>query len=263
MSRGTSIAYDPWAPVKITDVYAHDDAGQSVAIAQRRAVSVYDEEGTLHTPSSNIVGSAYPLIENTRVRDIALDVMDRADLQYEESGMLFNGSRFRQDFNIMNSSITPVDDDELGLRCTVLNSYDGSTRFAVLFNAWRLICSNGMEINHLLGGFRFKHAGGIELDDEIKRATEELHLRSYNMKTLSNKVVELNSTQLTPHQVSSTMNRLQISDTLAGEAMMNLEGDTMWSLYNAFTFVLSRRHNFTGFATNKKISEYFFGKEVT
>jgi len=262
MSKGIQINFDPWSPVKITDVYAQDLAGQRAQIPERRAVSVYDEDGGLHTPPSNIVGASYPLIENTRVRDIAMDVMNQAELEYDEAGMLFNGSRFRMDFNITNTSIEPIEDDALGLRCTILNSYDGSTRFAVLFNAWRQICSNGMEISHLLGGFRFKHAGGTELDNEIRRATDELHLRSYNLELLRDRVVALDNTKLTPHQVSDTMNKLGVSDTLAGEAMMNLEGNTLWSLYNAFTFVLSRRHNFTGFATNRKISEYFFGKEV-
>ena len=120
-----------------------------------RYAIVLDPSG--EAQEAGIVTEDYNLVENREVVETAERVIHAGSLEATPDKVLFDGRRFRQRWVLPQHTFAVQVGDVVALTLDATNSYDGSTRFGLAFNLQRLVCSNGMIVDQLLGGFRFRH----------------------------------------------------------------------------------------------------------
>ena len=113
------------------------------------------------------VSNNYLLINNSEVRDIANEIADKTDLEWEQGKSFWDGKRFMYTLKTTEpvGEVAVGDDVALGLQ--FWNSYDGSTSFSMRYMLYRLACLNGMTFNHEFESHKFKHTPASENWDEI------------------------------------------------------------------------------------------------
>ncbi len=100
---------------------------------------------------AGVVSDNYQLITNEAVHGVAMAVLTRAGMSYEDGGYIFDGKKYRQRWLIDGLSVQPRVGDLVRLAVDCFNSYDGSSLFGLSFNAQRLVCGNGMVLDFMLG----------------------------------------------------------------------------------------------------------------
>lgn len=206
-----------------------------------------------------VVNRDYRLIPNLEARNVALDLLTRTGLPFDERRMLFDGKHYSQRWTIDGFEIEARPGDFVRLGLEVHNSYDGTIQFSLSFIAERLICGNGMVVDFLLGGFRFRHYGQNgdfhrELDqalDIVQRLGDQGPKLLACMRQMVECPIDRPKTQEIFHQ-------LDLPKLYAAEIYQELEEDTEWGFYNACTRVLGRQETFRSETLNRQVSHYFF-----
>lgn len=247
---------DPFAPVAKVQLQTPD--GQS---SSKYAVMLETPEEPVEV---GVVGPDYQLIENSLVVDMARDILERSfGGEYEDRGLIFDGRKFRQRWvvPVTQVDVNPSVGDVIRLSVDVMNSYDGSTTLGLEFNAERLVCTNGMRVASILGGFRFRHYGGNgRFQDELNGAVRKLQNLGDGMERLGAACGRLINAPLTRSDTQKVFSDLKVPNALAIQAYQAIEEDTRWGLYNAFTHVLTADKSFANENWNGRISDYFLAR---
>ncbi|MDP2361749.1 MAG: DUF932 domain-containing protein [bacterium] len=211
---------------------------------------------------AGIVTEDYNLVENREVVETAERVIQAGSLQAIPDKVLFDGRRFRQRWILPQQSFDVQPEDIVALTLDATNSYDGSTRFGLSFNLQRLICSNGMVVDQLLGGFRFKHnhSHGDIFDEEVEQAVERLMALATNVHLLAPKFQAMTRQKLSIQGIQRVFHELETPRPLVADVFQELEGNRAWDLYNAFTHVLTRQETFGAEHTNRRVTQYFLDR---
>ncbi len=192
--RNTNIS-DPFAPVKLVPLTTPDGSPSS-----RNAVMIEENDGDTEV---GVVSTGYQLVRNDDVFNIALDVLGRTGLYHEDAGMIFDGKRYRQRWVLPDLQMEVRPDDLVHVTLDVINSYDASTLFGLSFNARRLICANGMMIDYMLGGFRFRHWGHDGFVEELQVAANRVQSVAENLDPLTRTMKRMTSWTVAPARVGS------------------------------------------------------------
>lgn len=117
-----------------------------------------------------IVSPAYTLLQHREVFDETFKALKNAKVCTKHLTLRVDltpfGERMRlslllpQSYNV---KIPQVDDLFLRLQC--LNSVEGSTRFGVTIDWFRLVCSNGLTVSDKKTNYRQRHNQNMNLDD--------------------------------------------------------------------------------------------------
>jgi len=206
---------------------------------------------------AGIVSGDYQLVPNQNVCDIATDVLDRTGLTYDESKQLFDGRKFQQRWIIPELQAEPEVGDIVQVAVDVYNSYDGSTTFGLAFNAQRLVCSNGMVLDFMLGGFRFKHYGNEHFQEELTQAASRIRELGSRMIHLTNSLRKMINTPIHREDIQESFRQLNLPKTYISDVYMALNGDDLWALYNAYTDVLTKQESFRAENWNRQVSRRF------
>jgi len=175
---------------------------------------------------------------------------------FDDAGFIFDGKRYRQRWILPDLSVEPVKGDIVQLTFDVINSYDGSTTFGLAFNAQRLVCTNGMMCDFLLGGFKFRHFDNDNFVDELDAAVDTLHNLSNKLEPLGSKIQRLIDQPTDRNAIQKTFTDLKLTDKLKANIFMSVEEDTAWGLYNACTHVLSQAGTHHADNINRQVSRY-------
>ena len=112
---------------------------------------------------AGVVGHNYMLLPNEDVKEIAEEITDKSDIDFELDKEFFNGKNFMLSYKAKDTLETEeksIGDLNLGIQ--FWNSYDGSRSFGFSLMLYRLVCLNGMMSKQYLQNYRFRHAPGSE-----------------------------------------------------------------------------------------------------
>ena len=242
---------DPFLPVRKVRLFTAENQPTS-----RYAVMMNDNHQEIEVGN---VSDGYTLESNQNVNDIALDVLTRSKLQFAEDGWIFDGKRFRNRWIMPELTVEPQVNDIIHIALDVINSYDGSTTFGLAFNARRLVCSNGMIIDFILGGFKFRHFGHDDFNRELDIAAEHIHRIAERLEPLNNRLQKMVDLPIDRKSIQTAFRNLKLSMRLQAEVFMQIEDDTAWGFYNACTDVLSRQETHRSENINRQVSRYLLG----
>jgi len=204
-----------------------------------------------------IVSSDYKLVPNSAVAEVANDVLLKTGFDYEDQHILFDGKHFRQRFILHQVEGEVKVGDIVKVVVDSINSYDGSTKFGLEFNALRLACSNGMMVSFMLGGFRFKHWGDRSFDEELQNAAMQIGDVGNQLHYLMPQLTDMTKKRVKRADIQNSSRETNLPLNLQAKVFNAIEEDTLWGLYNAYTDVFSRMDSFHGENLNRHVSKYF------
>ena len=246
-----STHYDPFA--EVTTMPLLNSRGE---ISSRQSV-ILDPEGAHQ--EVGVVSREYQLVPNRKVQEIALDILERSRLNFEEDSLLFDGKHYRQRWVLPDLSIEPAPGDVVRLALDIVNSYDGTRRVSVSYNAQRLVCSNGMMLDYFLGGVRFKHIGDRDFETELQGAADSIHLVQDRLSGLLSAFQQMINTPVDVPFLQKTYSNLRLSNALVAGSLLNLETGELhrWGLYNAITDILTRQASLHAENINRQVTRWF------
>jgi len=212
---------------------------------------------------AGIVSKDYNLVENSFVVEAAKRVLDRAGFNASITKQIWDGRHFLRRYTIDDPSLIidadPGVGDLIAASLDVRNSYDGTAKFGILFNLTRLACLNGMRVDHLLGGFTFKHnaSNEEEFEREVEAAVAKLMGLAPHLRTLAPRFQRLNTITMGRADFLRAADKLKISDNVAMDVLRATEGDSAWSLLNGFTSVYTEMGTFPSEEANRKAIDHF------
>jgi len=242
-------ALAPFAPVELQPLqHANGNA------SSRQAV-VLDPNG--HAVEVGVVSPEYKLVRNSEVVQVAEDLLGRTGIPVEEHQTLWNGRRFRKRYLLTQTTGEVKVGDVVACTLDAVNSYDGSTTFGLEFNAVRLVCSNGMMLSFLLGGFRFKHWESQNFDRELRVAARQLDRVGNRLHMVLPMLVDLTHKRMRRADIQKFFRETNLPITAQAKVFNGIEDDTAWGVYNAATDVLTKQERFSAEKLNRRVSQYF------
>lgn len=225
---------NPFLPVRKEQLYTQDNRPTSQYAVM---LDTGEREGEIEVGH---VSDGYQLVPNETVHQIARDVLSRSQLGFDDAGFIFDGKRFRQRWVLPELSLEPAKGDIVQLTLDVVNSYDGSSTFGLAFNAQRLVCTNGMMLDFMLGGFKFRHFGFDSFQDEMQMAVSSLQNLSAQLEPLHQQLGSLIEQPIDRQYLQNAFADLKLSDKLKANVFMSVQDDNAWGFYNACTDVLTQ-----------------------
>jgi len=242
-------ALSPFAPVELQTLQTVNGKASS-----RQAV-ILDPQG--EALEVGIVSPDYKLVNNSEVVQVAEDLLANTGMAFDEHKTLFNGKKFRQRYLLSQASGEVKVGDVVACTLDAVNSYDGSTTFGLEFNAVRLVCSNGMMLSFMLGGFRFKHWGSQNFDREMRVAARQLERVGDRLHMVLPMLTELTRKRMKRADIQRFFAETNLPITTQAKVFNAIEDDTKWGVYNAATSVLTDRKCFSAETLNRRVSQYF------
>ena len=242
-------ALSPFAPVELQPLRRTNGDRSS-----RQAVVLDPKRSALEV---GIVSPDYKLVKNSEVVQVAEDLLANTGMAFDEHQTLFNGKKFRQRYLLSQASGEVKVGDTVAVTLDAVNSYDGSTTFGLEFNAIRLVCSNGMMLSFMLGGFRFKHWGSQDFDHEMRVAARQLGRVGDRLHMVLPMLTELTRKRMKRADIQRFFAETNLPITTQAKVFNAIEEDTKWGVYNAATDVLTKQEKFSAENLNRRVSQYF------
>ena len=189
-----------------------------------------------------VVGSGYTLVQNADI----FPQMEQAifDSAIDTTGVIrkidqsHNGARTVVNYIFPAHTIEVAQGDDVSLRISVLNSYDGSWRFMSLVGAVRLICTNGMVVGEYFSSFYGKHTKNLDTDVAIKKLENALEVYGQNAdlwtKYPSTPVSDLQATNVLTSLAGGSKTLLELLQQTHVKYVDEL-GKNLWALFNTLT----------------------------
>lgn len=263
------ILSDPYTPIEVLPLST--SAGIEVS---RRAVILDPHNEHIE---AGIVSSEYHLVPNTFVRDTIESILQSSQLTatLQDQSTIWDGRHFRlkyvfDDVEAEVRSQHPHDFIKLSL--DGWNSYDGSAKFGVSFNVFRLICLNGMIMSHRLGGFAFKHEdnNGYSMSNQVDRAVQRLMslANSNALFTVAENFTRMSDMSMSLPAGLAMLDNLGFGDLAMVDAVRSVADDTrqsgtndltpsVWDWYNGATRALTNTNSFSTEKKGKEVSKAF------
>lgn len=227
------------------------------------AVVLYPNDTELRE-QVGIVSERYQLIPNESAQSAAVEIMDKSGFEYQPETTIFDGKRLRQRWIFPEVGIEPRKGDIVQTGLDLINSYGGSTQFGLNFIARRLACENGMMVDFLLGGVRFRHYksnGNGDWKEELDRTVEFLSALTKRQDIMVPAIQRMIGHKIERPFIQGCFQSLGIGNPLIGSVYQNIEEDSEWGLYNAFTRTLAQRESIANDNKNRIVSAWFFKPE--
>ena len=163
-------------------------------------------------PSKGAIhGDGYRFVPNSKVQQMAVDVLTRSGREFKPlpneynnskaSNLTWDGKKFASRWFIedINGDINDADNrSKLMLGVEAINSYDGSYKVGINFFAMSIMCQNQFYSQNLLGGFTFGHydRAGTNLDQDLDSAVELIEAQAETFGRALPKLQALTNTSL-------------------------------------------------------------------
>ena len=123
--------------------------------------------------SIGVVSASYVPVLNQEIFEkfnVVLENCEDINLDgaYTEVQTSHDGARIMVEYVLPAHTVTLMNGDEVALRITALNSFDGSTGFKVYCGGIRFKCMNGMVLGDMMATYHAKHSAGLCLDSAAK-----------------------------------------------------------------------------------------------
>lgn len=263
------ILSNPYIPIQVMPLMT--TTGNEVS---RRAVIIDPDSEHLE---AGIVSSEYHLVPNEYVRDTVEQIIATSELKatLQSDNTIWDGKHFRlryvfDDVEAEVRSQHPMDFIRLSL--DAWNSYDGSAKFGIAFNVFRLVCLNGMITSSMLGGFSFKHVENGEVQKQIDRAVQRIIALANNnaIFAVAERFSKFAALPMEMERGVPMLQRLGFGDLQLVTAIESVIGDiaeteekkatrpTAWDWYNGATRALTMSNTFSTEKKGREVTDAFF-----
>jgi len=200
-----------------------------------------------------IVSPEYKIVTHKEALDKSISVVEQLeDLKLQKIITTKGGSRMFATFESQKEYI--IDNgDNLKLRLTLTNSYDGALKYGFIIGAYRLVCKNGLRTGKDIFAVRQKHTSGLNINAIMNSARKAV--RYFNENTIptwtSMNRTTVNVDSILKQVEESLPNRLfkEVSERVASKKQA-----TLWELYNDFTEVATHEERYNkSYERNDKI----------
>tara|TARA_R110000824_G_scaffold213650_2_gene399872 strand:- start:2256 stop:3053 length:798 start_codon:yes stop_codon:yes gene_type:complete len=191
------------------------------------------------------VSNNYLLVDNTRVRNMAEEIVSNSNLNMEEEKTFFDGRRYAISYIAKDNSIGEVAaGDDVAIGFQMWNSYDGSTSLGFKMMIYRLVCTNGMMSHNVLNKYRFRHSPDSEnWEKELEKVSGLLQAGGEGKHDGVNNMISnfkrLNEAQVNVDELSDIrFNHLSEIPTGTWGSVIDRflhKGNTGWDLLNSAT----------------------------
>ena len=192
-----------------------------------------------------VVSNNYLLINNTEVEQLALNVTDSSEFQWEKDKIFWNGRQFMYSMIAKDYKREVSVGDDVSLGIMFWNSYDGSTALQFKIFLQRLICLNGMVSNDIFSSYRFKHDKSSEgYEDQIMEAATIINKSEDNIRYFINGLRYFQNTPLDMDKLSYLREHylkgipVSLFGIIVDKLLTYSKHPTVYDLYNASTNVL-------------------------
>jgi len=223
------------------------------AVQRKEIKNNKDGTGREEWKECGVVGQKYLLIPNSDVKDMADNIADSCNADFEEAKTFFDGRRYFYGLVSKTHTTEIAEGDDVALGLGFWNSYDGSTALKMRMFLMRLICTNGMMTNDHFNSYRFKHDHTREgYEDEMMQVVDiingcgdSVEKIAGNFRAMTNLEMDLDALKIARKDIPAlpTTTWGKITDRYL-EGYVNdddnsaLTKNTMWDFYNACTDVL-------------------------
>ena len=236
---------------------------------EERQTSKFDyqvEQVPMHLPNGNptryfanvrtdsqevlgIVTDRYEILQNSYLFETAESVFKTSGFgNFERRTICTNGgARVRAIYNFPNTGIKLSNGNDMTLRLTVQNSFDGSLRASFQVGLLRLICTNGMLAPYATLGMTKKHTS--TLDPEVIGESFKRSINAFNKSTdLFNDMINTRIDQRKGIQILESLEKSKIMSERMRKGIESIwvspthreDSDrNLFNLYNATTQYLT------------------------
>lgn len=216
-------------------------SGQDMIPAPRHK-AIVNEQGKIIT----VVKDTYKLVRNEDIIMPLLEHLDKLDSKWyvDPSHSFINDKKMRIQLTFPDVMFKDNESD-IAMSLFVHNSYDGSEGIKGLWGAIRGICSNGMVFGKVFAKFYAKHTSGFS----INRLNEQIE-DSFKLIPSVNERVQLLQQKEFKQTPDFSQNVANVLGTRALAYLNQENGEeknqiqTMWALYNVFTYFISHYVNY-------------------
>jgi len=206
----------------------------------------------------NVCSERYELLPNNTIFPVIREILDtQFKGDFEESYRIVNDSRFYADYKINTCEFEVGNGDIIYPKIQIQHSYNGLTKYAIMFGYFRLICSNGLvvpvtekkELNLNITG---KHTANIKTSfEQLKErlnyfvgnnaAAKQLgnnfnNLRDHTVKDWVKRVEEV----MNVVKIGTTVNnKAYVENVILKEADQLNTGVNDWLIYNGINQLLN------------------------
>ena len=220
-----------------------------------------DKQAIVRTDLNTVLGVVSPdyfIVTHKEALDKATSVVEQfEDLKLENIATTKGGSRmyamYQSQKEYIIGNLDTGKPDNIKLRLTLNNSYDGSLKYGFTIGAYRLVCKNGLRTGQDIFAVKQKHTAGLIVDNIMRSAREAV--RYFHDKVIPGWKI-MNQKEIV---VSDVLKQLEESlpDRLFKEVSERVEQkkkSTLWELYNDFTEVVTHEEKYNkSYSRNDKI----------
>jgi len=211
------------------------------------------------------VTDRYGLVQNSDLISVAEDAFSSKGLTDYKRNIVVTGEgeRMYATYDFKNHTKKLKVGDEVGMRLTVQNSFDGGLRVAFSLGMLRLVCANGMTTLEREVGMTKKHSTQISTKFVVEALEKAIKAWDSSTQVFD----RLSDVALTQSQGANILAQLEESAVLSGKLRENIE--TVWNapryrednarnlfnLYNAVTQHLTHDVAATRFELANRVSD--------
>ncbi len=242
----------PFAEVRVAPVSVR---GSEVS---NQAIEIRDDSGDWQC--LNIHSSAYNLVPNTVVNEIAQEILIQTGESWTDEREVWTGRYWAKLFRSNLEVDAPQVDDTLSLGLRVENSYDGSCQFRIVLMGFVLSCTNGLVSPRHFSSFTMKHIGDEEVNYGL--AVAKIRQGMGELEGVLPLVNRLNRIPLTVDLISQVASETGLPNREWGEICKLLRGsETAWDLMQCITHRLSHHgRGRAGLQNEEQVGDYFLGR---
>ena len=191
----------------------------------------------------------YQLIQNKELYNISKDILKETGGQLSEATSFSSGARVQWKWRFPDVKVKIQKDDFVNPEIIIKNSYDGSLEATAIAGAFRMVCSNGMMIGHVIGKYGIRHniwndIGNFrDIVQAMVKRTEQIFKDDFPelLTTEVKKKHILDMIEMFPMQTMDNVVQYLLKDN----------PKTYWDLLNAATWITSHQMDRKKEATHK------------
>ena len=195
----------------------------------------------------------YKLVENKEIFNIASPIVKEKGGLLTEVKNFGNGARTKYKFTFPDIKVKITKKDVLHPHIDMWNSYDGTHQVNLLSGCFRLICSNGLVIGHMISNYNFRHLIGNDnlTPDNFAQAVQKSIDKTIEIfdkdfpkliETTAKSSDKAKFIKMLPEYVSDDV----VAKLLSGQKM-----NTYWDLINVATYLATHIMNRNWESTHK------------
>jgi hypothetical protein len=189
-----------------------------------------------------IVGTHYVPLLNKDLLEHCFEILDKSKMLFTVSGghLIRGGSNTIIEIDILGEEMQAGENDPIGLKVYLINSFDGNSSARLITGFVRLVCENGMTVGKKEFALAYRHVGNVTdliIRDFRKYITDKRKaMLDFIGKMSKIGFQDVNQIQEIVHASKWIAHKYhkELNEQAAAMKLLNA-----WELYNVFTYVIT------------------------